>query len=322
MTASGASLRVLLYHRIDARGAAQSQINPDITTASPELFERQLRHLTRFYQPVRGEDVLAASVGNGALPARAVLLTFDDGYRDFLDFAWPLLKKYSVPAVVFLPTAFVDDPERLFWSDALWQMVSRTDLGRIEVPGWGEAPLLTLAERLATFRRLIDWVKAVRPGPRAEHLARLVDLFGVRPEPTRSIMSWSEVRQLAADGVTMAAHTRTHERLDQLARDQIDWEVDGCRADLVRELGAFTPLFAYPYGNANDLAVASLKKAGFTIGFTTLCGINNLNRTHPLLLRRDDAHASMARFALRLSEPFARLRTHRHKYPLEMQLPR
>jgi peptidoglycan/xylan/chitin deacetylase (PgdA/CDA1 family) len=322
VSARNARLRVLIYHRIDPRGPEQVELNPDLTTASPIHFEQQLRYLTRAYHPVGATEVLAAFAGRHALPPRAVLLTFDDGYRDFRDVAWPLLKHYRVPAVLFVPTAFVEDPNRMFWSDALWQMIRRSAHPTVTVPGVGVLKLSTPVERLDSFRTTITWLKRGLPPARKEGIAHLADVFGVKPEPTRAVVDWPELRQLAADGVTIGAHSRTHERLDQIDGAVLQAETAGCRDDLVRELGACEPLFAYPYGDADGSAVHALGKAGFTLGFTTLCGVSDVHRAHPLLLRRDDARATMRRFVVRLSEPFARLRTARHPYPKHMRVGR
>jgi peptidoglycan/xylan/chitin deacetylase (PgdA/CDA1 family) len=313
-------LRVLLYHRIDDRGADQSDLNPDVITASPAQFERQLQHLNRFYHPVSAREVLAARAGTHTLPSSAVLVTFDDGYRDFKETAWPLLKKYRVPAVLFLPTAFVDGTPHVFWADALWQLVWRTSWMQLEVPGLGQRRLDTPQHRLETFRELVDLLKAGPPRGRREGLTRLAEVLDVQPEPVRAFLTWPELRQLAADGAVVAGHSRTHERLDQLDEPALNQEVNGCRMDLARELGTCQPLFAYPYGNANAAAVRAVGAAGFTLGFTTVCGVSDLLSVHPGLIRRDDARASMGRFMLRLSEPLSRMRTFRHRYPPEMQL--
>ena len=72
--------------------------------------------------------MLAALDGRHQLPRGAVLVTFDDGYRDFRELAWPLLKQYRVPAVMLVPTSFVSEPDQSFWWDSLWQIIDRTGI--------------------------------------------------------------------------------------------------------------------------------------------------------------------------------------------------
>jgi len=92
-------LPILMYHRVDPAGAAATSSY----RVTPENFEEQLRYLRNAgYYSVRLQDWQAACANRTPLPGKAVLLTFDDGYRDFLTYAWPLLKKYGFPAIVFL----------------------------------------------------------------------------------------------------------------------------------------------------------------------------------------------------------------------------
>lgn len=99
------TLRVLMYHRVAPEAAA--------LVVSPESFARQQELLASDYRVVSLEQVLTAVRGGGELPARAVLLTFDDGYRDNLEVAKPILDRYGHPATVFVPTDFVGFPRPL-----------------------------------------------------------------------------------------------------------------------------------------------------------------------------------------------------------------
>jgi peptidoglycan/xylan/chitin deacetylase (PgdA/CDA1 family) len=306
-------LRVLLYHRVDDPACPRADLNPDLVSATPASLEQQVRHLTRFYQPVGAREVLAALAGRSTLPPRSVLVTFDDGYRDFLHLAWPILERHRVPAVLFVPSAFVDDPDRVFWWDGLWQMLTRTRHTQVALPRSGVAPLRSHADQLRAFRAYVGWLKSLEPATRLREVERLAERLGVRPEPPRAVLTWPELRRLAEAGVTVAAHSRTHERLDQLDAAALAREVPGSRDDLVRELGTCLPLFAYPYGNVSYRVLRALEVAGFRAGFTTLCGVNRLPRVNPRLLRRDDPHVPFPRFALKLTGPLAALRTVRHQ---------
>ena len=306
-------LRVLLYHRVDDPACPRADLNPDLVSATPASLERQVRHLTRFYHPVGASEVLAALAGRYTLPPRSVLVTFDDGYRDFLRLAWPILERHRVPAVLFVPSAFVDDPGRIFWWVGVWQMLTRTRHRQVALPRSGVAPLQSQADQLRAFRAYVDWLKCLEPAARLSEVQRLAERLGVRPEPPRAVLTWPELRRLAEAGVTVAAHSQTHERLDQLDAAALAREVQGSQNDLVRELGTCLPLFAYPYGNVSYRVLRALEVAGFQAGFTTLYGVNRLPRVNRLLLRRDDPHVPFPRFALKLTGPLAAVRTVRHQ---------
>lgn len=308
-------LRALMYHRIGDPSGRDASLAPDLVSATPADFERQIAEVVSRYTPVAADEVVAAVADRHALPRGAVLVTFDDGYRDFAEIAWPILKRWSVPAVLFVCTAYPDSPGRMFWWDALWQGVSRTDRVCVTGPGKGSLPLTALAERRSASARLAEWLKSLGAEERAARLDGLLADLGVRPEWTPAVSGWDELRRLASDGVTIAAHSRTHALLDQVDDAMLRDEVVGCRDDLVREMGASQPLYAYPNGNFDLRLPALLKKGGFLTGFTTVAGLNDLSRANPAFLRRDDGRTPLGRLRLKLREPIARLRSWRHPLP-------
>jgi peptidoglycan/xylan/chitin deacetylase (PgdA/CDA1 family) len=313
-------LRALLYHRIQETDTSDSALAPDLISASPALFERQMRYIARAYHPVGPAEILAAVAGGHTLPARAVVVTFDDGYRDFLEMAWPILSKYRIPCVLFVATAFVDHPQQIFWWDAVWQQVSRTRRDRVVVAD--RTLSIASAGHAAAYRAITVALKQQTPVQRRSGLAALAAQLGVEPEPTHAVLSWPELRQLRDSGLTVAPHSRSHELLDQLHPGELRAEIDGSRDDLRRELGMCPPVFAYPNGNFNELAMRALERADFKAALTTVRGVSVLGRTHPLALRREDARTSLVRLALKLTEPVAAIRNRQRPLPAYAELPR
>jgi len=305
---SSDSLRVLFYHRIGDAAAEDPYLAPELISASAQEFDRQIRHLARAYQPIGANDLLAALDSAAPLPHRAVLVTFDDAYRDFLHIAWPIMKQHRVPAVLFVSTAYVEDPARLFWWDAVWQSLTRT---RHTAADFEQLPLLTPNQRRLAWRTLTARFKRLTPAQRRAAVDGLAETLGVTLESPRAVLSWAELRQLAADGLAVGGHSRTHELLDQCPADVLDAEVAGCRDDLVRELGNTVPLFAYPNGNFSDATSSALSSAGYRVGFTTLPGLNEHWTRQPLRVRRDGHSTSFLRFAVKLLYPVAKRRSRR-----------
>jgi peptidoglycan/xylan/chitin deacetylase (PgdA/CDA1 family) len=314
------TLRVLGYHRVEEPRVRRLDLAPDLVSASPTVFAQHMRLLAERFCPVGADEVLAALQRRHTLPPRAVLVTFDDAYTDFLEVAWPILRAERIPATLFVPTAFVDRPELIFWWDAVWQIVSRTSAALIPRAAGRPLALRSWSDRLAASRILAEDFKRLPAAQRAHACRQLAECLGVRVEPTRAVLGWAALRQLQADGLAIAGHGRRHELLDQLGPGAIQREVAGCRDDLVRELGRCTALFAYPNGNVNGLAACSLQAAGFQAGFTVVHGHNVLERADPRLLRRDQvAGWHRLGLAVRLSGPVAALRTRRHRLPRVQQ---
>lgn len=278
-------VRVLTYHRVD-EPAARPWLDPNLISATPEVFDQQMRYLSTHYQFVTVADVLAAlETGNSDdLPARAVVVTFDDAYFDFEEHAWPILKRYGIPVTLFVPTAYPDQPERTFWWDDLYNGIQNTS--REDNLNTPLGPLsLSNPSRKQTYKQLKTYIKTLKHAEAKLLIKQLCDELGV--QPTRnSILGWDALRRLANEGVTLGAHTRTHPLMDRIPPEEAKAEAVGSSYDLEREIGATLPIFAYPSGQFNDAAVNVLKNEGFKLAFTTSRGINNIQRVDPLRMRR------------------------------------
>jgi glycosyltransferase involved in cell wall biosynthesis/peptidoglycan/xylan/chitin deacetylase (PgdA/CDA1 family) len=276
-------LRVLTYHRIlDPEGA---HCSPSVISASPAVFREQARRLATRYRVVAADEVLDSLRTGRLLPSRAVLITFDDGCRDFGETAWPILREFRLSATLFVPTAYPGAPDSVFWWDRLHAALAFTPRRFLETPA-GRLALETPPERLASLRVLQRLIKTL---PHLEAM-RLVETvcreLGERQPPPSEVMSWDQIRALSADGVTIAAHTRTHPALTRLPTEAARAEIRGSVEDLKRELGAPPRVFAYPFGD-HDLRIARLvKEEGLEMALTCLDGHNRLPGTDPFLLRR------------------------------------
>ena len=267
-TRSRSTLRVLTYHTItDALG-----------------FAEQVEHLARHYQPVRGTDVVKAMNGEGELPPRAVLVTFDDADRSFAEVAWPLLKQAGVPVLLFVPTAYPDCAENRFWWEDLTHAVLTTEAAAVSDQG-RTYPLGNEAERRAAIRALKVHAHSHHPAEVRGWVDGLLEQLSVEPPPS-TIVGWSTLRQLASEGVEFGGHTRTHPFLDRLEGEALREEIEGGLTDLEEQLGVKPQCFAYPYGRHDEKTVAGVRAAGLTLAFSTIRGPNDLRTADPLRLRR------------------------------------
>jgi len=100
-------LMILCYHRVVEKDESDNiKINGMYTDI--ESFDREMKLLKRYYQPVSEKNIMDALDGNTELPDYAVWVTLDDGYRDNYANAWPILKKYGIPVTIFLTTGFIN----------------------------------------------------------------------------------------------------------------------------------------------------------------------------------------------------------------------
>jgi len=276
-------LRVLTYHRV-ARRADWPAVPSALISATPETFEQQLTWLADRYHVVSLQEVLHAQRTRAALPPRSVLITFDDGYRDFAELAWPILKRHRLPVTMFVPTGFPDQPERRFWWDRLHEAVQRATQAQVDTP-LGRLALTSATQRRPVLARLTRFVRCNAHDHAMAWIDRICTQLG-SPWPDHGVLTWSELRRLSSEGVTLAAHTRTHPLLNRVSPARARAEVIESVEDLEREVGPVPPVFAYPGGAFNEEVVTMLRREGFSLAFTTGQGINDMRIADPLRLRR------------------------------------
>jgi peptidoglycan/xylan/chitin deacetylase (PgdA/CDA1 family) len=307
-------LRVLAYHRV-AEFHSDAALNDRGISATPSAFREQMRHIARYYRCVSMQEVLDAMERRARLPRRSVLITFDDGYSDFAENAWPILQKFRMTATMFVPTAYPDHPERVFWWDRLHQAFSSTASLRLRDTPLGPIRLATLQERERGLRTLQDYLKTIGH----EEALRLVEhVCGELGESTiigGSVLSWDQLRQLAKDGATIGSHTRNHLTVTRFSPKQIREEIRGSQEDLKREMGVVLPIFCYPNGNHDQAAVTILKEEGIRLAFTTIPSRNELESADPLRLGRTciTPRTSLAIFGARLQHLGIQLDAWRHR---------
>jgi peptidoglycan/xylan/chitin deacetylase (PgdA/CDA1 family) len=285
----GRGVVVLMYHRINA-GEAHF---PGMPLAQ---FREQMQWIRANCTPIHPEAILEAAPGaDRARPPVAV--TFDDGYRDYHDTAYPVLRELGIPAAVFLSTDF-RDRGGLLWTEAIHWAGMRSAKASVRTP-WSKGrprELSTPAARLAFVSDAKSHLKGIPDADRRIALGELLaDLAApdVEAELGRQMLSWDEVRA-ARDGTCYGGHSHTHPILSQLEPEAMEREIRTCRDRLAAELGVAPRTFAYPNGRAadfNDLTRELLLRHGFEMAFATIEG-RNAEGADRLALRRTHAGGS------------------------------
>lgn len=294
-------LRVLAYHRIDQPGNRPHDY-PGLISADPQQFQAQMKFLAENYSVVSLEQTLAAARGEISLPADAVLLTFDDATVDFAEYAWPILDALLLPATVFVPTAYPDEPARHFWWNRLYRAVCRSPVGtRLPTPGGRLTTVLTEQQRAPLFRAWRTRLKSLPHAESERQLQEIVDAGGVTDPVDNGVLSWSALRKLNSHGVTLAPHTHTHPMLNRLPPEQIRAELFDSRARLSQELGDdVPPALAFPAGGFNQDVTSAMAETGYQLGFTTQRGVNSTGLDSPLQLKRINVGGNTTLGLLRL----------------------
>src|SRR5262245_39741345 len=187
-------LPFLTYHRID-EPMRRPWLDPGQISASPKDFDEQMAYLASHYHMVTVSDVLAAlkSRNKKDLPPRAVLVTFDDGYYDFKEQAWPILRRYKIPVTLFVPTAYPDHPEQTFWWNDLYHALQSTN--RKEKL---DTPIGTFFSRNQAYQRLKNYMKTLKHAEAILTVREFCNELGVQ-RAANCIMSWDSLRKLSQE---------------------------------------------------------------------------------------------------------------------------
>jgi peptidoglycan/xylan/chitin deacetylase (PgdA/CDA1 family) len=289
---------VLTYHRVNDEG------DPFLPAVPTRVFEQQMRHVAGTYQVLPVEE-LAERAARGALPPLGLAITFDDGYRDTLTHAAPILARHGLPATVFLATGFIGGGE-VPWVDRLAVALKSTRQEVLRTPWGATFSLATPAERLAALERLLAYLKRLAD----EDCRRAVDALVARLRPSQEaaaktlMLTWDDVHALRGLGFRLGAHTVNHPILTRVSLERAWTEILGSRTMIASACGEVPRAFAYPNGRPEDYSPAVtrlVQEAGFTCAATTRFGINT-RATPPFELRRGGPwETHLPTFALKLA---------------------
>ncbi|MHA7773373.1 polysaccharide deacetylase family protein [Roseibium sp. M-1] len=235
-------------------------------------------------------DLLKSGYGH----RRYAVLTFDDGYRDNLEFAYPILKELEAPFTIFVTSGLVDRTSELWWQ-ALERIIEGNDeVVFSEAGGEGGLSCRTLSEKNACFDKIVDHLTLeVSEEDQRTIVRALAGKYGVDLEALAEdqVMSWDEIRDLAQDPlVSIGAHTHDHFAMARLKADAARSDVTRGLERLESELGRRPKHFAYPYGKSYAVSLRDadiLRDIGFASSVTTQPGVlQSVNARDPMMLPR------------------------------------
>jgi peptidoglycan/xylan/chitin deacetylase (PgdA/CDA1 family) len=268
--------------------------NPSWKPLKPRLsrneLEQYLKILSKHYRFVSLLDAVEMLQGHKPVQPYSLVLTFDDGYRNNLTHALPILRRYGAPATFFIPTGFVDNP-RPFCSDRLDYVVQNSSVDGRELRVGDISVRLDGSSRTAlreSFRRLRRSAKALRLS-HSEYLQKMEELAvdlenesGWSLEDIQAdddwsaIVTWDQLEKIGNDDVTIGSHTVDHIRLGlvdaEIARDQLVRS----KRDIEFHSGRPCLSLCYPNGNFTQETISLAKEAGYVCGTTTTEGLNRV----------------------------------------------
>jgi peptidoglycan/xylan/chitin deacetylase (PgdA/CDA1 family) len=285
------SLLVLNYHRIG--NPDDDLFDPGVFEATADQFNDQISYLKRLVSPVTLEEALSFIDGTTNANGRRcrVLITFDDGYLDNYQIAFPILRSHDVQGVFFLVTSMV---------------------GSCHLPWWDQIAYLVKTGRKRQFslRYPADLAVDIDMDGFAESLRAILKLFkspensdSVRfirelqegtqgdssPETQRRFLNWEEAREMLRGGMAIGSHTHSHQVLSQLEPSHQREELMKSRSILKDQLSIDADVLAYPVGGKPSFTRETeeiARDVGYHAAFSYYGGTNMRGKTSPYDVHR------------------------------------
>lgn len=269
---SRGKLTILTYHRV------LPEVDPLLTEDQVDArkFATHMAAIAECFNVLPLPEALER-MANDTLPARALSITFDDGYQDNYAIALPILRQHGFKATFFVCSGYLNDG--LMFNDAIVEALrastaTELDLDWLEL---GRLPLNSIPLKRTASEKILDAVKYLPFEERKQACDRVAQAAAPNQPRPRLMMTDDEIRQLAAHGMTIGGHTHTHPILSRIDLDSARRDIAQNRAALADLVGRQPLIFAYPNGRPQrDYTrdhVKLLQELGYQAAVSTAWGV-------------------------------------------------
>lgn len=252
-----ATPKIMMYHRF-------SEV-PKPGFVHHDAFERQVEYMKKNFNLMTMNDLITSYHEQGSFPPNAAVITVDDGYRDFYDVAFPVLKKHNASATFYVTTRFVDGDFWL-WPDAVKYIIecsSKIDLSKMPGDLDYATEQMTDGDRKSLWDVLIVYLLSVTEDEKVRWIKKFAEMQAVKlPEkPTDGFgaVNWPRIKELDANNIEIGVHTQNHPSLGRLEEPQLFSEIQGTVDIIQRRIGHAPKSFCFPNGQPSDYT-ESVKK--------------------------------------------------------------
>ncbi len=308
---------ILMYHRVLNHVEVDETIEPGMYI-TPETFEKHLCFLKEKFDVIPLSKVSKNESKRSSRSAIKCAITFDDGWLDFYTHAYPLLVKYNLPAINFLPTSFIGRRE-IFWTDKLAKILKqkKTSNSRELILLKKNNSMDNLVEKIIKMNgpitQQLNCAIVLLKTKHQNEIDQILDELSYvikfqRPAVERSFLSWKEIYEMKQSNlISFGSHTANHSILTTLNDEETIKELISSKQTLKEKnvLDSDCIPFCYPNGDCNNRIANLVEKCGYSLAVTTRKGWNK-GSTNPYLLNRiglhEDVSFTRSMFACRIFE--------------------
>ena len=264
---------ILMYHRVLPESLIPDDGDPNnALVVSAVRFEEQIKYLKDYCRVIPMSQLLYEVGSPSEKPP--VVITFDDGYRDNMLHAWPILKKYQVPAIIYLATRFLEG-DSFLWHLDTWEIIKGRSVLEFE---WKRCryqyELGSYEKKVRCNNQINQLMRSCSSLEEQKTLCHRLNADKTEFLHASEMLSWEDLREMSRDPlVTFGAHSHNHLNLRILPEDVCREELVTSQRLLKSHLGIDAEHLAYPYGTPHEV---SAREAGLarSCGFKTAVTIN------------------------------------------------
>ena len=292
----GSQLLVLMYHRILPLDDKRSLTEEPGMTVAPETFRQHINLLKHYFNIIKLSDWIQLKPDDKELPSRNCAITFDDGWVDNFEFAFPILKESNVPATIFLVSDMIGANE-VFWPERLTRLI--TTISSRYPQHWSHPVLewlqknpinYRLSDTLPTREELSALIACAKIysdqeiHDRLTHIENVLQLATGNHPP--SLLNWQQVTEMVNSGlVEIGSHTCHHVRLNEHTPNEIlRKEIIDSKDIIEKHIGQKVKTFCFPNGDFSPESLA-LVKQNYVGAVTTKSGWNSADADNHMLQR-------------------------------------
>lgn len=269
---------VIAYHRV--LSGTNGGITEYLVNRSTQDFEKELAFLIKNFNILSLSEIITLAEKN-KLPPHSLAITFDDGYRDNLIYAWEILKKYKVPMTLFVCSDILSIPPKPLRNDIIAFMFTKDFQTDFCIPEFGPVRMDGQNENnRSILLRLTDYLNRVSNAKRVEIVELISNKFNINDDiffKAGIYLTREDLIKMSREGVEIGAHTASHAILSRLPVLEMEREIGGSKETLEEITGKPVNFFAYPNGRQEDFnqrTIGILKKLGFKAAFSCFGGFN------------------------------------------------
>lgn len=278
---------VLMYHRVLTLEERSKAGSHHAVAVDSRTFAWQMALLKRRFNVLSVEEFARCLEERVPFPRSSCLITFDDGWRDNLSNALPILRRHALPALIFLPMNYIGTT-RVFWQEALMHL-----LARIIVHVRAQPSRRRAFERLLEPAGLRDVLGIDAPDPRPAIVTRLAAEKRARASYLRDLpaalarelgasieelaatdgfMGWGDVQEMAAHGIAFGSHGAEHLLMTEVPAAEARADIRASKAMFDARINHPVPTFSYPNGYHTPEIVEAVRRCGYRLAFGTRRG--------------------------------------------------